>query len=128
MEAALRIARNQIVERRARLRDFRLVTVDRLDLEQREVSLPFLRRTHLSGDRVTRPQVEALDLRRRHVDVVRAVEIVPVLTAQEAVAFGKNLEDAFAGEHDLLIEQFLLDAKDQVLFAHAVQIIDGDGL
>ncbi len=95
----------------------RWVSVDRLDLEQREIALPLLRRPHLAGDGVARAQIEALDLRWRDVDVVRPVEVVPVLAAQKAVALGQDLEHAFAAQHDIRVEQFLLDAEDEVLFA-----------
>src|SRR5690349_782409 len=124
-EPAFRVARTQIVEADARLRDLGFVAVDRLDFEQRQVSLPFLRRADLTGDRVTGAQVEPFDLRRRDVDVVRSVQIVPVLAAQKTVAFRQNLEDALAGEHDILIEQFLLDAEYEILLAQSGRVLDG---
>jgi hypothetical protein len=122
-EAAFRIARSQIVEGDARLGDFRLVAVDRLDLEQREVALPLLRRADLTTHRVARLQVEALDLRRRDVDVVRAVEVVPILAAQKAVALGQNLEHSLAGEEHILIEQLLLDLEDELLLAKRADVL-----
>ena len=41
-----------------------LLEVDRFDLDEREVPLPFLRRPNLSGDGVAGLQVELPDLRR----------------------------------------------------------------
>jgi hypothetical protein len=116
-DALVGVARLEVVEGHARLRALGLVAVDALDLEQREVLLPLLRRPHLSRDRVAGAQIEALDLRRRDVDVVGAVEVVPVLAAQEAVALREHLEHAFAAERDVGVEQRLLDAEDQLLLA-----------
>ena len=113
------ISRAEILENETRARRIGLVAVDRAHLEQREVALPLLGRTHLAADRIARSEVESLDLRRRHVNVVRAVEVAPVLTAQEPVPLGQNLQYPFAAEHDLLIEQALLDAKNQVLLSQA---------
>ena len=99
------VARPEVVERDPVLRLFRLVAVDRLDLEQREVALPLLRRPHLSHDRVAGAEIEPLDLAGGDVDVVRAVEVVPVLAAQKAVALGQDLQDAFTADHGVGVEQ-----------------------
>ena len=74
----------------------------------------------------------------RDVDVVGAVEVVPVLAAEESVALGKDLEHALAADDRVLVEQRLLDAEDQVLLAEAGVVGDvellgervqlGDGL
>ena len=56
------IARPQVVERDAVLGLLRLVAVDDLDLQQREVAFSLLGRAHLPHDRVAGAQVEALDL------------------------------------------------------------------
>ena len=79
----------------------------------------------MAGHRVAGAQIEALDLRRRDVDVVRAVEVVPVLAAKKAVALGQDLEHALAGERDLLIEQFLLDLKNEILLPQTARIFNG---
>jgi hypothetical protein len=52
----------------------------------------------------------------------RAVQVVPVLRAQEAVAFGQDLEHAQAAQHHVGIEQILLDPEDQILFAEAGEV------
>jgi hypothetical protein len=46
------------------------------------------------------------------------------LAAKKAVALGQDLEHTFTGEHDVLIEQFLLDSKDEILFAQPGRILD----
>src|SRR5947208_3616981 len=117
LDAPFGVARAQVVERDPVLRFLRLVAVHHLDLQQGEVALPFLGRPHLTHDRIPGAQVEPLDLARRDVDVVGPVQVVPVGTAQEAVAFGQDLEDALAPQHGVGVEQRLLDAEDQVLLA-----------
>src|SRR6185295_8849185 len=79
----------------------------------------FLRGPNLPLDRVTGAKVEALDLAGADVDVVRAVEVVPVLAPEEAIALGENLEDSLPPNDRVRLEQCLLDAEDQVLFAQA---------
>ena len=116
-QAYIGIARTKIVEGDALARGVGIGAVDRLDLEQREISLAFLRRPHLARDRVARAQIEPLDLRWRDVDVVGPVQIVPVLAAQKAVAFRQDLEHAFAAQHRIRIEKILLDAKDEILLS-----------
>ncbi len=132
------VPRLQVVERDPVLGLFRFLVVDALHLEQRQVPLALLGRAHLAHHRVTGAQVEPLDLARAHVDVVGAVQVVPVLTAEESVAFGKDLEHSLAANDRVLVEQRLLDAEDQVLLAEAGVVRDvqffrelmqlGDGL
>jgi hypothetical protein len=93
----------------------RFIAVDRPQAQQREVSLPGLWRSHLAADGVARAQVEALDLRGRHVDVVGTSQVIPVLRAQEPVPLGQDLENSLRLERGRPIEQTLLDAKDKVL-------------
>ncbi len=71
-----------------------MLEVDRLDLQEGEVALALLGRADLALDRITRAQVESADLRRRHVDVVGAGQVVVVGRAQEAEAVGQDLEHA----------------------------------
>src|SRR5213076_1668904 len=70
------IERRQVVEEDLLARLLRLLEVDGLDLEQREVALAFLGGADLSGDHVAGAQVEAADLARRDVDIVGTGEVV----------------------------------------------------
>src|SRR3989449_4164266 len=83
----------------------------------REIALALLGRPDLAHDRVASAEIEPLDLAGRDVDVVRAVEVVPVGAAEEAVAFRKDLEHALAAENRVGIEERLLDAEDEILLA-----------
>src|SRR5437763_7926962 len=99
------------------LRFLRLFAVDDFDFEQRELALAFLRRPHLPGDRVAGAQIEPLDLTRRDINVIGAVEVVPISAAQETVAFGEDFEHALATQYRVGVEQRLLDAENEILLA-----------
>ena len=88
-------------------------------MSRAEVALALLGRPHLAHDRVAGAQIEALDLAGRDVDVVGAVEVVPVLAPEEAVALGQDLQHALAPDDRVGVEQRLLDAEDQILLAKA---------
>ena len=101
-----------------------MLEVDRLDFDEGEVALPFLRRTHLAGDGVAGVQVEAADLRGRDVDVVRAGQVVVLGRAQEAEAVGQAFQHAFGEDQARLLGLRLEDREDQVLLAHAGGVLD----
>jgi hypothetical protein len=119
LTACSRIERREVLEEDLLARLLGRLEVDGLDLDQREVALPFLRRPDLARDRVAGVQVELADLRRRHVDVVRARQVVVVGRAQEAEAVGQQLEHAFREDEAALLGLRLQDLEDQVLLAHA---------
>ena len=118
-EALLRIERRQVLEEQLVARLLGRFEVDRLDLDQREVALPFLRRPNLARDGVAGLQVELADLRRRHVDVVRAGQVVVVGRAQEAESVRQHFEHAFREDEAALLGLRLQDLEDQLLLAHA---------
>ena len=118
------IERRQVVEEDLVARLLRLLVVDRLDLEQGEVALAFLRRADLAGDDVAGAQVEAADLARRDVDVVRAGQVVVVGGAQKAEAVGQDLEHAFAVDEAVLLGLRAEDGEDQLLLAHVGGALD----
>ena len=102
-------------------RAFRRVEVDLADLEQREVALAVLRRTDQAGDRVAGAQVEAADLARADVDVVRPGEIGAVGGAQEAEAVLQDLQHAVAVDVLAAARMRLEDREDDVLLARTGQ-------
>ena len=118
------IERRQVVEEDLLARDVGVLEVDRLDLDQGEVALPFLGRADLAGDRVAGAQVELADLRRRDVDVVGARQVVVLGRAQEAEPVGQALEHALREDQPLLLGLRLQDLEDQVLLAHAGRVLD----
>ncbi len=119
VDLLLRVERREVLEEDLLLGLLRRLEVDRLDLDQREVALAVLRRPDDAGDRVARVQVELADLRRRHVDVVRARQVVVVGRAQEAEAVRQRLEHAFREDVAALLGAHAQDLEDQLLLAHA---------
>ena len=93
-DPVLRVARPEVVERDPVLRLLRIVAVDRLDLQEGQVALALLWGPDLTQHRIPRSQVEPLDLRGAHIDVIGPVQVVPGLGPEEAVPFGENLEHA----------------------------------
>src|SRR5690606_3720425 len=102
VEPLVRVRRPEAVEVDPARGLLRRKLVDALDLQQGEIALPVLRGPHQTLDRIAGAQVEALDLRRADVDVVRPVEVAPVRRAQEPVAFGQDLEHALAPQLDVV--------------------------
>ena len=118
-EALLRVERREVLEEQLVARLIGRFEVDRLDLDQREVALAFLRRPDLAGHGVAGLQIELADLRRRHVDVVGAGQVVVVGRAEEAEAVGQHFEDALGEDEAALLGLRLEDLEDQLLLAHA---------
>ena len=75
-EALVGIERRQVVEIDLVPRLFRVLEIEGVDLEQREVALAFFRAADVAFDGVAGAQAEAADLRGRDVDVVRAGQVV----------------------------------------------------
>ena len=97
----------------------RVVVVDRLDAQQREVALVFLRRADLPGHRRAGAQAEAANLAGRDVDVVRAGEVVVVGAAEEAEAVGQDFQRAFAEHQAVELHPLFEDPEDQILLLDA---------
>ncbi len=101
------IERRQVVEVDLVARFLRVLEIDGVDLEQREIPLAVLRRADLPVDGVAGAQAEAADLRGRDVDVVRAGQVIRFRRAQEAEAVGQDFDDAFADDVDFLVASCL---------------------
>jgi len=120
------------------LRVFRPIVVDRVDLEQGEVALAFLRRADLADDGVAGTQVEATDLAGRHIDVVRAGQIGRIRGAQEAETVLENLQHAVTGDFLAAFRVLFQQGENHVLLARTGHVVDahlfghfqqfGDGL
>src|SRR5450830_756260 len=118
--------RSQVLEENLVFRVLGTIEVDRVDLEQGEITLAFLRRADLANDGVTGAQVEATDLARRDIDIVWAGEIGSVRRAEEAEAVLENLQHAITGNFlaafRVLFEQgenhILLARTGHIFYAH----------
>ena len=103
--------RRQVVEEDLLGEQVRIVAVDRLDAQQGEVALVFLRRANLAGDRGAGAQAEAANLAGRDVDVVGAGEVVVVGAAEEAEAVGQDFQRALAEHQAVELHPLLEDLK-----------------
>ena len=119
-----RIERRQIVEMDLVPDFFRIVEIDRVDLEQREIALALLRAADRPLDRIAGLQREAPDLRGRDVDVVGTRQIVGVGRAQEAETVLQHFDDAVADDLDVLAGELLQDREHQLLLAHDAGVLD----
>ena len=118
------IERRQVVEVDLVAGLFGIFEIERVDLEQSEIALAFLRAADMAVDGVAGAQPEAADLRRRDVDVVRARQIVCLRRAQKAEAVGQHLDHAFADNVGLARRELLEDAEHQLLLAHGRGVLD----
>ena len=96
--------------------------VDRLDLEQGVVLLVVTRGAHLAGDLVAPAQLEAPDLRQRHVDV--GVGLGVALGAQEAVAIGEDVEQPGAEMQAPVLGLLVQDLHDEILLGVLAEVLD----
>ena len=103
---------------------FRHVEIDVVDLEQREIALPVLRRANLSFDRIAGAQAEPTHLAWRDVDVVGAGQVVGFRGPQKAETILKNLEHAVAEDRHVVLRQLLKDRKHHVLLAQGTGVFD----
>jgi len=128
VEPLFGIERRQVVEQDLGLDHLRIFEVDRVDLEQGEVTLALTRAANGAVHRVARAQAEAADLRRRDIDVVRTRQVVGVGAAQEAEAVRQDLQHARGDDLDLFIGQSLQDGEQQVLLAQVAGVLDVQAL
>ena len=117
--------RRQVVVEDGLLDEIRLLTVDRVDAEERKEALVFvalaspLRRSDLSAHDVPGAQAESTDLRRGDVDVFLALEVVVIRGPQEAEVVRQDLEDTLAFEQLTTLGLSFEYSRDQVLLAQA---------
>src|SRR5215472_2759099 len=70
------IERGQVVEIDALTQAVGLVEIDRVDLQQREITLAVARRSDLALDRIAGPQTKAPNLARTDIDINRAWQTI----------------------------------------------------
>ena len=99
LETLLRIEWGEIVEEDFVEHHIRRLEVDFFDFQQRIVTLTLLGGADVSGDAVARAQVEAADLRRRDVNVVRPRQVVVVRRPQKAKAVREGFQHARGVNH-----------------------------
>src|ERR1044072_390901 len=128
LQALLRVEGRQVVEEDLVPGDLGVLEVDRLDLDQGEVPLALLGLPDRAGDGVAGAQVEAPDLARGDVDVIRAGQVVVLGGTQEAEAVGQALEDPLGEDEPALLGLRLEDLEDQLLLAQRGGALDAEVL
>jgi hypothetical protein len=103
---------------------FRVLEIDGVDLEQREIALSVLGTADVSVDGIAGSQSEPPDLRGRYVDVVGTRQVVGFRRPQKAEPVGQHLDDAFADNIDFAVGQLFKDRKHQFLFAHRARVLN----
>ena len=106
--------RSQVFEQYLVLGFVRILEIDFVDFEEREVAFGFFRRADVALDGVARAQVEAAYLRGRDVDVIRSGEVGGVCRSQEAESVLQDLDHALADDVLALFCLGLEDREDQV--------------
>ena len=124
LELLVGIERRQIVEIDAMAQLVRLVEIDLVDLEQREIALAVLGRADLALDRVAGAQAEAAHLARTDIDVVRSGQIIRLGRAEEAEAVLQHLEHAVAIDRLVVLGERLQDREHHVLLAQRGRVLD----
>ena len=122
LEPLLGIERREVVEEDFVLGIFWSFKIDRFDFEQSKVALTLLGRTNLSFHRVPGSQIEALDLRGRDIDIVRASLVVLVRGAHKAEPVLENLQHAFGKDPGLSFALRTQDGEEQILLGQDTHI------
>ncbi len=116
--------RGKVFEQDLVLGVFRLVEVDRINLQQGKVALAVFWRANLAGNGITGTQVETADLAGRDVDVVRAGQIGRVSRAKEAEAVLQNLQNAVTENVFTALGVLFQDAENHILFSRSAHVLE----
>ena len=127
LQAFFGIQRRQIVEVDAMAHRVGRLEIDRVHLQQGEVTLAIARRADLAIDRIAGAQAEAADLTGTDIDVVRAGKIVGLRTAQEAESVGQDFQRALAVDRLIVVGEVLQDREHDVLLAQRRRVFDLQG-
>ena len=90
-----------------------------LHLEEGEIALPFLGGPDLPGDGVAGAKIEAPDLGRRDVNVIRPGEIIVIRGPEEPEAVRQDFQDAASENDPVLFHLGLEDGEDELLLSQA---------
>src|SRR5688500_4399085 len=93
----------------------RILEIDRVHLEQREIPLALFGTPDLPLHRITSPQREAPYLRRRHINVVRPWQVIGVWGSEEAEAVLQYFNNPFADDLDLIVSKTFQNTEHELL-------------
>src|ERR1700730_10269240 len=118
----LRIERREVVEVDLVARLVRILEIDRVDFEERKITLAVLGRADVAVDGVAGTQAKPADLRGGDVDVVGTRQVVRLRRAQKTEAVGQHLNHAFANDVGFAHGELLEDTEHQLLLTHGAGI------
>ena len=118
----LRIEGREVVEVDLVARLVRVLEIDRVDLQERKITLAVLGRADVAVDGVTGTQSKPADLRGGDVDVVGTRQVVRLRRAQKTEAVGEHLDHAFTNDVGFAHGELLEDTEHQLLLAHGAGI------
>src|SRR5687767_11746472 len=119
LQLFFRIQRRQVVKENFLARLVRRFEVDRLDFDQREITLAFFRRANLAANRVAGAQVKLAYLRRRDVNVVWTRQIVVLRRPEEAEPIRQGFQHTFREDETALFRLGGEYFEDELLLTHA---------
>ena len=117
LEATVRIKRRQVIEIDPVAQAFRIFEIDRIDLEQREITLPIFRRADLAFHRIAGAQAEAAHLGGGDINIIGPGQKIRLRAAQIAKAIGKDFKRPFPEDRLIIIGEGLQDRKHHILLA-----------
>ena len=96
---------------------FRVFEIDRIDLEQREITLPIFRRANLAFHRIAGAQSKAAHLGGGDIDIIGPGQEIRLRAAQIAKAIGKDFKRTFPEDRLIIIGEGLQDREHHILLA-----------
>jgi hypothetical protein len=118
------IERRQVVEVDLVLGLLRVLEIDRVDLQQREIALAFLRAADLALDGVAGAQRRSGGSARARHRCRPDRQIIGIGRAQEAEAVLQHFDHAFADDLGFARRKLLENGEHQLLLAHGAGVFD----
>ena len=103
---------------------FRLLEIDGVAFEEREIAFAFLGAANLALDGVAGSEAQAPNLRRRHIDIVWSWKVISVSRSEEREPVLQYFNDAFPDYFDLSVRKLLQDREHELLLAHYGGVLD----
>ena len=126
-QALVRVQRGQVFKQNLVLGVFRLVVVDVINFEQREIAFAFFRRADLAENGVAGVQVEPTNLTGRDINVIGAGEVGAIARTQETKAIGQDFQHAITVNRLAILGVVFQDGENDVLLTLAGRAFEIEG-
>ena len=117
LEATVRIKRRQVIEIDPVAQAFRIFEIDRIDLEQREITLPILGRADLAFHGIAGAQTKAPHLGGGDINIIGPGQEIRLRAAQIAETVRKDFQRPFPENRLFIIREGLQDREHHILLA-----------